>query len=192
MPASPGKPLALAMVAPIRGGGPRKVEDWLANIAQLNRAIEGLVWNAATQANINLASPGAVIDGVTMAANDRVLVRAQTASAENGLYLWTGATTPMTRASDAGTFDEFENTVTKLAGWAARFRKASATIGDGVATLFTVTHNFGTRAVNVQVWETSGLYRQVLVEVRAVSVNAVAVLFDAAPAVGAYLIVIEA
>jgi hypothetical protein len=42
-----------------------------ATVAQLNSAIEGLAWKdsvrVSTQGNLNLASPGATIDGVTMA-----------------------------------------------------------------------------------------------------------------------------
>ena len=86
--------------------------------SQLNAAIEGLSWKdscrVATQANLNLASPGATIDGVTMASSDRVLVRAQTAGAESGIYIWNGASTAMTRSLDASTFDELEQAVTSV------------------------------------------------------------------------------
>lgn len=81
--------------------------------AQLDAAVEGIAWKdnvaVATQANLNLASPGSTIDGVTMAANDRVLVRAQTAGAENGIYIWNGAAVPMTRSADASTWAELKN-----------------------------------------------------------------------------------
>src|SRR5574343_1048193 len=72
---------------------------------QLNSAIEGLSWKdnvrVATQGNINLASPGATIDGVTMVSGDRVLVKAQTTQADNGIYIWNGAAVAMTRSLDA-------------------------------------------------------------------------------------------
>lgn len=46
----------------------------------VDSAVEGLAWKdscrVSTQGNMNLLSPGATIDGVTMAAGDRVLVRA--------------------------------------------------------------------------------------------------------------------
>lgn len=81
----------------------------------VDSAVEGLAWKdsarVSTQGNISLAAPGASIDGVAMVANDRVLVRAQTAPAENGIYIWNGAATPMTRALDASTFDELEQAV---------------------------------------------------------------------------------
>lgn len=79
---------------------------------QLNSAIEGIAWKdsarVSTQANLNLSSPGASIDGISLSAGDRVLVRAQTSVPENGIYIWNGAAVAMTRAADASTFAELE------------------------------------------------------------------------------------
>jgi hypothetical protein len=111
--------------------------------AYVDAAIEGLAWKdsarVATQANINLASPGATIDGVTMASGDRVLVRAQTSAAENGIYIWNGASTAMTRSLDANTADELEQavvTVEEGTSAGATFRQTS------------VNFTLGTNAVN--------------------------------------------
>jgi hypothetical protein len=60
----------------------------------------------ATQANLNLSSPGVRIDTISMVAGDRVLVKAQTTASENGIYLWNTATSAMTRVSDADTAAE--------------------------------------------------------------------------------------
>lgn len=80
--------------------------------------VEGLAWKdscrVATQANINLSSPGATIDGITMASLDRVLVRSQTSAPENGIYVWNGAAVAMTRALDANTFAELEQAITTV------------------------------------------------------------------------------
>jgi hypothetical protein len=109
-----------------------------ANKAYVDSAIEGLAWKdscrVATQSNINLSSPGATIDGVTMASQDRVLVRAQTSGAENGIYVWNGAATPMTRALDASTFDELEQATTTVeegtsAGTTYRQTAVNGTLG---------------------------------------------------------------
>ncbi len=54
----------------------------------------------ASNANHSMTAPGAV-DGVTLATNDRVLLKAQTTGSENGIYTWTGTT--LTRSSDANT-----------------------------------------------------------------------------------------
>lgn len=80
--------------------------------------VEGLAWKdscrVATQSNLNLASPGATIDGITMASQDRVLVRAQSTASENGIYVWNGSATAATRALDANTFAELEQAVTTV------------------------------------------------------------------------------
>jgi hypothetical protein len=85
---------------------------------QLLAAVEGVAWKdsvrVSTQGNLNLASPGATIDGITMATSDRVLVRAQTAQAQNGIYIWNGAALPMTRALDASTSAELEQAITTV------------------------------------------------------------------------------
>lgn len=86
--------------------------------AYVDSAIEGLAWKdssrVATNSNLNLSSPGATIDGITMVAADRVLVRAQTAPAENGIYVWNGAAVAMTRASDVNAAAELEQAVTTV------------------------------------------------------------------------------
>jgi hypothetical protein len=61
---------------------------------------------AATTANITLSGTQTV-DGVVLIATDRVLVKNQTASAENGLYLC--AAGAWTRTTDADTWDELRS-----------------------------------------------------------------------------------
>jgi hypothetical protein len=51
--------------------------------------------------NINTASPGATISGHAMVAADRVLLSAQTTASQNGLWVWNGAASALTRAPDA-------------------------------------------------------------------------------------------
>ena len=84
----------------------------------VDSAVEGLAWKdscrVAAQTNLNLASPGATINGVTMALGDRVLAPVQTVAAEIGIYVWNGASSPMTRSLDANTFDELEQAVTTV------------------------------------------------------------------------------
>lgn len=55
----------------------------------------------ASQADVDISAPGAAIDGVTLANGDRVLLKAQDAGEENGIYEFNGAAVPMTRAADA-------------------------------------------------------------------------------------------
>jgi len=81
----------------------------------VDSAVEGLAWKdsarVGTQSSINLTSPGATIDGVTMASQDRVLVRNQSTQSQNGIYVWNGASTALTRSLDASTFAELEQAI---------------------------------------------------------------------------------
>lgn len=61
---------------------------------------------AASTANLSLTAPGATIDGVTLVSGNLVLLKDQTAGAENGLYVWTGAAATLTRAANADTSAE--------------------------------------------------------------------------------------
>lgn len=82
---------------------------------QLNAAIANIAWKddarVAAQVNTTVATPGATIDGIAMTINDRVLLRNQTTVTENGIYIWNGAATPLTRATDADAFAELESAV---------------------------------------------------------------------------------
>ncbi len=60
----------------------------------------------ASPVNVNIASPGVKIDGVAVASGDRVILPNQTIQSQNGIYIWNGAATPMTRATDADTASE--------------------------------------------------------------------------------------
>lgn len=59
--------------------------------------------------NINLASPGATIDGVTMVTNDRFAVVGQSTGSANGIYVWNGAAVAATRSTDADTSAEVKS-----------------------------------------------------------------------------------
>lgn len=121
--------------APASNSEPARLQD-------LNSAVEGLNWKdscrVSTVGNINLGSPGASIDAISMVAGDRVLVRAQSAPAENGIYIWNGAAVPMTRALDANSANELEQAVvtieesgTSLAGTTWRQTAVNFTLESG-------------------------------------------------------------
>lgn len=87
-------------------------------LAQLQGASLGLAWKdnvrAAATGNVNLAAPGATFDGVALANGDRVLLLAQTAQAENGIYVWSGAAVALVRSSDANTANSLENAIVSV------------------------------------------------------------------------------
>jgi hypothetical protein len=122
-----------------------------ATVAQLRAAIEGLAHKddvrVRTASNISLASPGATLDGVTMVVNDRVLVSAQTAGAENGIYIWNGAAVPMTRSADANTGSELLSAivpVTEGTSGGTVWRQTAVNITLGTTSIAFVA--FGTSA----------------------------------------------
>jgi len=69
-------------------------------------------------------------------------------------------------------------------------RKYAVAIGDGATTTYTVTHNLGTKDVVVQVYETASPFAQVEVDVLHTSTSALTINFAAAPASGAYKVVV--
>lgn len=68
-------------------------------------------------------------------------------------------------------------------------RVSSQAIGNGIDTAYIITHNFGTRAVVVQVYDSS-TYDTVIADVERTSDNTVTVRFSTAPATGAFTAVI--
>jgi hypothetical protein len=57
----------------------------------------------AALTNINIASPGATINGRAMVVGDRVLLTAQTTTSQRGLWVWNGAASALTRPADSPT-----------------------------------------------------------------------------------------
>ena len=60
----------------------------------------------ASTANLTISGPGAAIDGVTLTSGDRVLLKDQSTGSQNGIYLFNGAASAMTRATDADASSE--------------------------------------------------------------------------------------
>ncbi len=74
------------------------------NLAQLQSALAGLSWHGAARCastgNVSISAPGAAIDGVTLAVGDRVLLKNQTTASQNNIYVFQGASSPLTIATD--------------------------------------------------------------------------------------------
>lgn len=229
---------------------------------QLAAQIEGLAWKdnvrVSTQGNLNLAAPGATIDGIAMVTNDRFIARSQTVATECGLYLWNGAATPATRSADASTFDELESAVVtidegtnagatyrqtavngvigtnnvvwaafgtgssaasetvsgiaelatqgetdtgtddlrivtplKLATYSGRKRKTVPTaFGDGSATQYDFTHNFGMRDVVVSIYRNSTPWDSIGCDISRPDTNTVRANFAQAPTSNQFSVVV--
>lgn len=55
----------------------------------------------ASTASVTVSGPGTAIDGITLASGDRVLLKNQSTGSENGIYVFNGSGSAMTRATDA-------------------------------------------------------------------------------------------
>jgi hypothetical protein len=123
---------------------------------QLDAAIRGLDWKyeviAASTGNINTASPGTTLDGVTLSAGmqvvpnigtvTRILLKNQTTPGQNGIYDWTASGSALTRSVDADAWSELAgSTVTVQQGTVNQDRVYRAS-GDETGTLGTTDPNF--------------------------------------------------
>ena len=248
---------------------------------------------AATTTNGTLATAfanGQVVDGVTLATNDRILIKNQTDATANGIYTVNASGAP-TRSADMNVGSEFpsayvfveQGTVNADTGWVctnnapvtlgstnivwAQFSgagtytanngvlltgsvfsfapesgkglqtgsegaaiklattsglnvasdlavgagngisvltntvaidstvvvsKYAASVGDGSATSYTVTHNLGTRDVIVSVYDNSSPYAEVVTDVAHSTTNTVTIAFSVAPTTNQYRVVVHA
>lgn len=217
---------------------------------------------AATTTNGTLATAfdnGSVIDGVTLATNDRILIKNQTDQTANGIYIVQASGAPV-RSSDMDAGSEFPGaftfveegtanaddgfvctnnspvvlgtdniTWTQFSGsgsftasdgvlltgnnftgvvvasgglsvgasgfqldTAIAVRKFAASVGNGSATSYTVTHNLNTQDVIVAVYDNSSPYAEVIADVQHSTVNTVTVLFSVAPTSNQYRVVVHA
>ncbi len=67
---------------------------------------------------------------------------------------------------------------------------AAQSVGNGVDSSFTITHNFGTRDVVVQVYD-AATYDTVIADTVRASTNTVTVAFSTAPGSNAYRVVVS-
>ena len=104
------------------------LDTQVANKAYVDAVAAGLSWKQAVKAastgNVALAiGSSATLDGVALVAGDRVLLKDQTAGAENGIYVYDGSA--LARSTDMDAAAEFsgatvfvtEGTVNKDSGW---------------------------------------------------------------------------
>lgn len=88
----------------LRAGTPSAASD-VATKTYVDSAVSSdIYWKApcrvATTANIDLSSAPASIDGVSLSNDNRVLVKDQTIASQNGVYVFAGANSAMSRSTD--------------------------------------------------------------------------------------------
>lgn len=72
---------------------------------------------AAATGNVIVANPGtSIFDGINASIGNRILLPAQTAGAENGIYVFNGTGVAMTRATDAATATDLALAAVPVAG----------------------------------------------------------------------------
>lgn len=121
----------------------------------VDNAVQGLSWKqavrVATTGNATLATGfenGDTIDGVVLATNDRILIKDQSAGAENGIYTVNASGAP-TRAADANSAGELINATVYVSEGTANADKVytctnNATITLGTTSLVFAEVNGGT------------------------------------------------
>lgn len=94
-------------------GTPSNATD-AANKSYVDTAISGLssvykyrTVKVASVANIDTTAPGtSTFDGVAISSGDRILLKNQTTASQNGIYIFNGSFSFMTRATDSDVWDE--------------------------------------------------------------------------------------
>jgi hypothetical protein len=208
-------------------------------------------------ATLTLQNALTTLDGYSLQNGDRVIVKNESTTANNGVYTWATGGTVLTRATDADTPAELNGgdfffvqngTVNDNTGWvivdkvttigttpvvfsqfsgagtytagngltltgnafsavadtgilvsgsgiaintAVVVTKYAANVGDGTATSYTITHNLGTKDVQVCVYDNSSPYAEVICDVQHTSTTAITLLFSVAPTSNQYRVVVQ-
>jgi hypothetical protein len=119
----------------------------------VDNAVDGLKFAidvvAASTANVNIASAPASLDTVSLTNGDRVLLKNQTTASQNGPYIFNGAGSALTRATDGNTGTKLVSKTFPVRGGTANqdtwwtITNDSITVGSTAIT-FTQTGGAGT------------------------------------------------
>lgn len=102
----------------------------------VDRLINGGKWKASARAaatgDVAISSPGATFDGVSPVSGDRIVLPNQTDPAENGVYVFTDATTALVRAEDFDDWDEITSAIVPIdEGTVYHDRRLACTVDRG-------------------------------------------------------------
>jgi hypothetical protein len=176
---------------------------------------------AVSMGNVNIASPGATIDGLTASSGQVFWLNGQTTSTQNGPYVFNGAAAAMTRATNWDTDAEavlgsfwvvregtsadslaiLSNDAPIVIGTStpavtiiklgAGTSGYSTNVGNGAATAHTVVHSLGTEDVLVQVRRVASPKDFIDVYVKVVDGNTVSVEPDDVWATGEFRVMVR-
>lgn len=76
------------------------------SISALSSVYKYRTVHAASVADVTISSAPASIDGHTMLSLERVLLKNQSTASQNGIYVWNGTGSAMTRDTDSNVWDE--------------------------------------------------------------------------------------
>lgn len=141
-------------------------------------------FNSYTGTTITSANNGLTKSGTNVRLGGN-LTGATTIGLGTSSLIFTGTTGTLRYGSDLSAQYNIRSLVDKgyVTGLTSLNSKSSFSItGNSSTTLFAVTHNKNSRDVIVQVYESASPYGTILVDVERVSVNAVNVVFNTAPA----------
>jgi hypothetical protein len=135
---------------PVNVPNPTNAQD-VATKSYVDSAVEGMNWKDSVRVhapgNVNLAGPGASIDGVAMANGDRFSAFNQTTGSQNGIYIYNGAAVAASRAPDMNSAAEVEQatfSVEEGSSAGATFRQTQVNVTLDTTAL--AVTSFGTSA----------------------------------------------
>lgn len=107
--------------------------------AYVDSVQQGAFWkdavNCASTANVDVSSAPASIDGVTLNADDRILLKNQSSASENGVYVFAGAGNALARSSDFNVGSEFPSAAVFSIAGSSNADKGYVCTNDSAPTL---------------------------------------------------------
>jgi hypothetical protein len=162
------------------------------NNAPVSLGSTNIVWAQFSGAGTYTANNGVLLTGSVFSFEPRSGYGLQTGAtgAEIKLATTSGLNLSSDLAVGAGNgISVLTNTV--AIDTAVVVRKYGADVGDGAATSYTITHNLGTRDVQVTVYDNSGSYAEVICDVNHATTNTITLLFSVAPTSNQYRVVVQ-
>jgi hypothetical protein len=123
------------------------------NKAYVDNLVAGLTWKnaviAASVANVTISSAPASIDGVTLTSGDRVLLKDQSTASQNGIYIFNGTGSALTRSTDMDSWTEV---------WGSVLLSVEGTVNAGAKWVNTnsTTGTLGTTAIGFTAFSVNG------------------------------------